>query len=106
MDNASRRHISSEEKVAILRQHLLDKIPVSDLCDRHGIQPTQFYNWQKIFFENGTAAFAGNGKRAGKAEALKDQRITFLEAKLQRKDGVIAELMEDHVRLKKELGES
>ena len=27
-----RKHYTAEEKVAILRRHLLDKVPVSDLC--------------------------------------------------------------------------
>ena len=28
-----RKHYTGEEKVAILRRHLLDKVPVSDLCE-------------------------------------------------------------------------
>lgn len=92
----------------MLRRHFLEKVPVSDLCDQLGIQPSLFYLWQKAFFENGAAAFASkaNGRGVRKAEDAKERRITFLEAKLQRKDEVIVELMEDHVRLKKELGES
>ena len=42
-----RKHYTGEEKVAILRRHLLDKVPVSDLCEEHGLQPTVFYRWQK-----------------------------------------------------------
>ena len=52
-----RKHYSAEEKVAILRRHLLDKVPVSDLCEELGLRPTVFYRWQKEFFENGAAAF-------------------------------------------------
>jgi transposase len=52
-------HYTGEEKVAILRRHLLDKVPISDLCDELGLQPTVFYRWQKEFFENGAAAFSG-----------------------------------------------
>ena len=52
-----RKHYTPEEKVAILRRHLLDKVPVSELCDELGLQPTVFYRWQKEFFENGAAAF-------------------------------------------------
>ena len=52
-----RKHYTAEEKVAILRHHLLDKVPVSDLCEERGLQPTVFYRWQKEFFENGAAAF-------------------------------------------------
>jgi len=42
-----RKHYTAEEKVAILRRHLLDKVPVSDLCEELGLQPTVFYRWQK-----------------------------------------------------------
>jgi hypothetical protein len=58
-----RKHYSAPEKVAILRLHLLEKKPVSDLCDEHGIHPTLFYRWQKELFENGAAAFEQTGKR-------------------------------------------
>lgn len=103
-----RRHFSPEEKVAILRRHFLEKVPVSDLCDELGIQPSLFYLWQKAFFENGAAAFQAkaNGRGAKRAESAAQEKIAFLETKLQRKDSVLAELMEEHVRLKKELGES
>ena len=52
-----RKHYSPEAKVAILRRHLLEKVPISKLCDELGLQPTVFYRWQKEFFENGAAAF-------------------------------------------------
>ena len=52
-----RKHYSPEEKVAILRRHLLEKEPISKLCDELSLQPTVFYRWQKEFFENGAAAF-------------------------------------------------
>jgi transposase len=52
-----RKHYTPEEKVAILRRHLLEKEPISELCDELGLQPTVFYRWQKEFFENGAAAF-------------------------------------------------
>jgi transposase len=99
-----RRHFAGTDKVAILKRHLIDKVPVSDLCDEHHLYPTQFYAWLKEFFENGHVAF-DNGRKSKAAEDAKDQKIEKLEAKLQRKDSVLAELMEEHVHLKKELGE-
>ena len=102
---SSRRHFTPEQKVAILREHLLDKVPVSEVCDRHLIQVSLFYLWQKEFFENGHRAFAANGRRLRRVEDARQQKIELLEAKLHRKDGVIAELMEEHVQLKKSLGE-
>ena len=49
--------LHAEEKVEILRRHLLEEVPISELCDKHGLQPTVFYRWQQEFFENGAAAF-------------------------------------------------
>ena len=103
MSNERKRH-TSEEKVAILRRHLVDRVPVSTLCDEYQLHPTMFYRWLKQFFENGAAAF-GPPPRTDKQVEAREQRIALLEAKLKRKDAVRAELMEEHVALKKSLGE-
>ena len=103
--NMTRRHFTPQEKVAILRRHLLDGVPVSNLCDEFKIQPTLLYQWQKIFFEYGAAAFDQAGKRRKTADDAKDRKIAQLEDKLAKKNEVVAELMEEHVQLKKELGE-
>ena len=100
-----RRHFAGTEKVAILKRHLLDKVPISDLCDELGLYPNQLYGWLKEFFENGHAAF-DNGRKSKAELDANSQKIEKLEAKLQRKDSVLAELMEEHVLLKKSLGES
>ena len=105
MDSQPRRHFSPEEKVAILRRHFLEKVSIADLCDEYGIAPNNFYNWQKIAFENLASAFEQNGRHARSAESGKDQKIAALEAKVQRKNEVLAELMEEHTALKKSLGE-
>lgn len=97
----SRRKFSSEEKVHIIRRHLVDKVALSDLCDEYQLQPTQFYRWQKEFFEKGALAF----ERQPKAKENKYQRkIATLEEKISQKDEVIAEIMQAHVSLKKKLG--
>jgi transposase-like protein len=100
-----RRHFPPETKVALLREHFLDRVPVSDLCEKYGIPVSLFYNWQKQFFENGTAAFTANDRRRKVATDATDRQLADLQAKLQRKHEVLSELMEEHVRLKKELGE-
>ena len=97
-----RKHYTAEEKVAILRRHLVEKEPISKLCDEQGLQPTVFYRWQKEFFENGAAAFQGKARANHQAE---QERIEYLEKKIQRKDEVLAELMGEHIALKKSLGE-
>ena len=100
-----RKHYTAEEKVAILRRHLLDKVPVSDLCEELGLRPTVFYRWQKEFFENGAAAFQTTERPHRQVEE-KQKRIEFLEKKVQTKDEVLAELMAEHIALKKTLGNS
>ena len=100
-----RRHFTPEQKVALLRLHLLEKKPISDICEEYHLSVTLFYLWQKQFFENGTAAFANAGKRRKADTDAKDRKIAALEEKRQRKNEVLAELMEEHVQLKKELGE-
>jgi transposase len=100
-----RRYFTPEQKIALLRLHLLEKKPISDICQEHHLSVNLFYLWQKQLFENGTAAFANAGKRRKAADDAKDRKIAALEDKLQRKNEVLAELMEEHVQLKKELGE-
>ena len=102
--NSERRHLSPQDKVAALKRHLLEKVPVSEICDQLGIAPTLFYRWQKEFFENGHVLFE-NGRKAKAVDDAKDQKIQQLEAKLTRKNEVMAELMEAHTELKKSLGE-
>jgi transposase-like protein len=98
----TRKNYTPEEKVAILKRHLVEKVPVSDLCDELGLNPTVLYGWQKQLFENGAAAFQ---KSRGRQADRREQKIEKLEAKLAQKNEVLAELMEEHVQLKKELGE-
>ncbi len=84
--NKTRRHFSGTEKVAILKRHLVDKVPVSDLCDQLQLHPNQIYGWLKEFFENGQAAF-DNGRKSKADENAKDQKIQQLEANNVTKKG-------------------
>lgn len=107
-----RRKFTGEEKMAILRRHLADKTPVSDVCDEAGIHPTLFYRWQKELFEHGAAAFERRGddgrqrRVEDRQKRLLEEKLAALRKKLTNKDEVIAEIMESHVRLKKSLGET
>ena len=103
--NKRRRHFAGTEKVAILKRHLVDKVPVSDLCDELSLYPNQFYAWLKDFFENGHVVF-DTGRKSKAVDDAKDKKIEQLEAKVTRKNEVMAELMEAHTTLKKTLGEA
>ena len=98
-----RKHLTAEEKVGILRKHFLEKVPVSTLCEQHGLNPTVFYRWQKELFENGAAALE---RRPEGRERKLEEKVEALTARLQKKDEVMAELLMEHVALKKSLGEA
>lgn len=100
---SQRKSFTAADKVAILRLHLVEKVPVSDLCDKHGMTPNMFYRWQKEFFERGAAAFERPGSSAPRGL---ESKVAKLQAKLAQKDEVIAEIMQAHVELKKTLGEA
>jgi len=101
-----RKKYTAEEKVRVLRLHLVEKCAVSDICDEIGLNPNIFYRWQKQFFENGAVAFdqPANGRKDKRARNL-ENRNAQLQAKLANKDEVIAEIMASHIELKKSLGE-
>ena len=97
-----RKHYTPEEKVAILRRHLLEQVPISEVYDKQGVQPTVFYRWQKKLFENGAAAFQPKKPPHHSAD---QESVAYLEKKIQTKDEVLVELMTEHIALKKTLRE-
>ena len=64
-----RRQFSPEDKATILRRHLADKVPVSDLCDEYPIQPTLFYLWQRQALEHLSAALSDGSETRRSATA-------------------------------------
>jgi transposase-like protein len=100
-----KRSFQPADKVAIIRRHLVEGVPVSDLCDELSIKPTQYYAWQKQFFENGSLAFERRNAKNRQQPNREQKKIEALEGKLLQRNEVVAELLQEHVQLKKELGE-
>lgn len=108
-----RKHLAAAEKLAILKRSLIEKTPISDLCDQYGLQPSQIYHWQAQLFEHGASVFERKpGRRAKPADNAQNGKVAQLEALLAKKDAklaqkneVISELMEENVRAKKATGE-
>ena len=103
MTERTRRHFSADQKAQIVRRHLQGKEPVSALAEEFQLQPSLIHNWVNQVLTQAEKAFErvpGNGR----AEQAKDRRIEQLEAKIANKNEVIAELMEENVRAKKEAG--
>ena len=100
-----RKHRSPEEKAALLKRHYVDKVPVSTICEETGLQPSVFYYWQRELFERAAHALGSAPGRTSSREQELEKRNAALEAKLAKKDQVIAEISQEYVDLKKELGE-
>ena len=99
---SKRRHFSAQEKVTILKRHLVEKVPVADLCDELQLNPNALYKWLKLFFERAPQLFENHAKNE---RDDKHKTIASLQAQLTQKNEVLAELMMEHVQLKKDLGE-
>lgn len=105
----SRRKYTTEQKVAILREHLVDKVPVSEVCNKHEqLQPSVFYQWLRQVHENLAGALTTPAPANGPSKREKELAAenARLKAKLGSKDEVIAEISAEFVHLKKSLGES
>lgn len=100
--NRKQKRYQPSNKVAIIREHLVEKTPLSDICDKYGISPSVYYRWQQQFFEGGEKAFAVTNE--GQDVKQLKQEVADLEAKLARKDEVLGEVMEEYVTLKKSVG--
>ena len=103
MPRKPRRSHSVDQKVAILKRHFVDKVPVAQVCQEADIQPSLFYYWQKQLFENADRALEPADQGREKRELV--EKVERLESKLAKKDQVIAEISEEYVTLKKVLGE-
>ena len=102
MAKSKKKFHTPEQKVAILKKHLVEGVPLSDICDQYGLHPSVFYRWQKAFFEKGHLAFeSSTDPSTNKLE----RKVSKLEQKLTQKNEVLSELMEEHIKLKKNLGE-
>src|SRR4051794_17315282 len=97
-----RKHDAPEEKVAILRRHPLEQVPISELCEKHGLQPTVFYRLAERVLREWNGCLSAESaawpfRRAG-TDRLRGEEDPD-------EDEVLAELMAEHVALKKTLGE-
>ncbi len=99
----TRRRFRPAEKSIILKLHLVEGRPISEVCEEHDITPSQFYSWQALLFQNAEKAFDRN---CGPKPAASEEKVKKLEAKIGEKDQVIAELMVEYLKIKKKTGEN
>lgn len=107
MSKKNRRHHTAKQKADLIRRHLVEKVAISQICEENGLQPSVFYGWMRQLLTNAETALERGGRRSKEdaAEVALKARIEHLEARVAKKDAVIAELSEEFVKAKKELGE-
>ena len=96
-----KKRYTSEEKTMILREHLENQVSISDVAEKYGLHPNAIYKWKKQMFESTPLNLSKIHKKADKSKAEAERRIAELEALLSQRESLIAELVEDNIRLKK-----
>ena len=100
----TKKRLDGETKIKALQRHAMEKVPVSQICQELNVQPSAFYIWQRELYMRGASLF--DTKPGPHKSDRSQEKVTALEARLVKKDEVIAELLEEHVALKKTLGVS
>jgi transposase-like protein len=91
---SKRKRFEATTKVSILKRHLQKKESISELCEEHGCTPGSVYQWQETLFSRGHKVFENKTGRPVNEKA-RDKKIAGLEAKLNSKNAIISELMEE-----------
>ena len=71
---------SADEKTKLLRRHLIERIPISRICEEAQLAPSLFHRWQEQLFQNAAAALEG---KRGPERHPEQQRIEKLEQKIR-----------------------
>lgn len=87
----------------ILREHLENSIPISDLAEQYDVHPNAIYKWKKQLFESASDNLSVKSKKQTKKQSMAEKRIAELERLLAVRESLITELVEDNITLKKNL---
>lgn len=103
MSKGEHRVFSAEQKFKILCEHLVKGVAISEICQKHQIAPSQFYQWQKTLMENGSAALERRKSAHNESLQVKkmNEQIERLKSEVQMKNNTLADLMYEHIELKK-----
>ena len=96
----SKKQIGTADKVKALKRHLLEGVTVSQVCEECGITPNAFYAWQHKLFEHAEVVLQTSKKPDG-ASNREQEQIRLLQERLRQREEALAELMAEHVALKK-----
>ena len=91
----TRKRYSPEHKVHILREHLDNNVPISELAEKYNLHPNIIRSWKKELFEGALNTFSGKHKNR------KNSKESQLEEKISSMQDVITELTTENVKLRK-----
>ena len=97
-----RRKYSASQKVSIVRELLEGSYSLSEISEKYQIHPTQLNRWKKQLFEGALDTFS---RKTAKSDQKHEKELDGLRSKLNHKDGIIVELLEENLRLKKNDGD-
>ena len=98
-----RRHYTPDQKFKIVKEQMTTKTAVSEICKKYDISPAGFYRWQEQFLK---AALEGFKKTDGGPTRSELRKIAEQEAKIQKMQSAITEIVQENIELKKSLGDS
>lgn len=102
--SSKRRTYTATEKADVVRMRLVDKMAVSDIAEKLDIHPTLINDWIRVVMAQAERAF--DDPRTAKAQGKKsDREIDKLKKRIEQKNEVIAELMQENIQAKKDSGE-
>jgi len=88
-----------EDKIRIVMESINTSISISELCRKHGVVPTTFYQWKERFLESGKLGLSGGLTKNGGASSRE------LENENERLKKLIGELTIANDSLKKAMEE-
>lgn len=105
MSRRPRRQHTPEQKAALVKRHLIDKAPISEVCNENDLQPSVFYDWLRQFQANCHTVFVAPARASTREQRL-EAEVLALKATIAKKDEVIAWVAQEHAELKKKVCQS
>ncbi|MEL6894718.1 MAG: transposase [Planctomycetota bacterium] len=98
-----RQSYSPQQKANAVRMHLRQRKPVSEIADELNIHPTMINGWIRIVLEKAEMAFEDNRSTTAKQRQT-DKKFQKLQQRIDQKNEVIAELIQENIQAKKTVG--
>lgn len=92
-----RRQFPAETKWQAIQEARQGRMPISQVCEKYGIRPSQFYHWERLAEQAALDAF-GRQKRGRKRRRPSEEQLV---AEIERLREVIAELSAENLQRKK-----